>query len=705
MNIGINQSTGYYQIIELREHNIVLCGLSNDKSIVRCFAGEYSKSSSFSFTLKTSFKTIINCSGDNDLFSIYKINENFGIIGCGVNPLRIQKINYNLELIGDVLEIGDNNYFIDFTPITETKIYIISAKQVENNMFSYYYTIFYFPFCTNDKIVLSFFEQFTLIQLFTLSSSFDLTSKVSHIIILCEPINGEILITDDNSKASLNTIYPADNLYYKPFSSSNDKFDYQAVDITSQPPKQWNSDICSITITVCYQSCLFCNEKGDVLEHHCKRCDTNNGYYPMETLTSNCYNDLTKPDNYFFDNEHQTYSKCYEICGSCTHSGNSENNNCDTCNNALGYYSIEGQKGKCVSGEMTFSGYVLYNNQFFKCHESCKECNKPLIGINQNCLECKDGYMRHPLISTNCVKKCEREGQKWYIDSNNDYHCSDECTDFYSFLIEETNQCVSSCNDFFSCKYCFDNQLLYEYNNKCIKNCPNGISMKNKCNQIIFKQEKPVVIGNTIQYTTQTSKEDFIEIKKQGIELLLQEVNEKNGIISIIKGKDYSLNVYPSNIDSSVLKNSNLPQVNLEECETILREVNEIKDEDDMYICQIVYEPYSSTTATKQIQYEVYSKDNVKLNMEPCDSLSMKIIQPLTNTDNLNIELAKELAEEGIDIYNSSSPIFNDICMPFSMDGKDMTRNNRRDNIFVNVSFCYEGCTLSNVNLTTNEVE
>lgn len=707
INTGMDKSTGYFQIIELKDHKIITCSLSNDKTIVRCLMGKYSNSSSFNFTTKTTVISIVHCSGDNDLFSIYKINENYGLIGCGVNPLKIQKINYNLELIDDVLEIGTNNFFIDFVLLTETKLYAIMAKLESNGKYGYYHTIFYFPYCVNDKVIITFSEQFSLLKLFTHSSSPELTSEITHLIIISDPVNGEIRIKVDDSKALLNTIYLADDLYYKGNSSSNDKFDYKAVDINSQPPKQWESDICSITILICYKSCLSCSEKGDSLDHHCNQCDNDNGYYPLNDVASNCYDNLTKPSNYYFDSKSNSFKKCYDTCESCSQAGDTEHHNCDNCDTHSGYYSIEGENGMCVSGTMNLSGYVLYNNQFVKCYESCKECSKPLIGTNENCIECKEGYMAHPLVSTNCVKKCEKQGQKWYIGANISYNCieDDKCTGFYPFLIEETNQCVSSCTDLFSCPYCIANQPLFEYNDKCIKKCPNGILVGNKCNQILPEQEKPTITDNTVRYSTQSSKEEFVDIKNQAIELIFKEENENSEELNIIQGEDYSFNVYPSDIDSSITKENNLPRVDLGECEDILRKANDISDEEELFIGQMVYEPSFSISATKPVQYEVYTKNGTKLEMDPCDSVNIKITQPLTNTDNLNLDLAKKLSEEGIDIYNGESSIFNDICTTFSVDGKDMTLNDRRENIFTNASFCTEGCSLSNLNLTTNEVE
>ena len=70
----------------------------------------------------------------------------------------------------------------------------------------------------------------------------------------------------------------------------------------------------------------------------CITCNSEEGYYPVEiednTLFhgfTECYNNDTKPINFYFDNSDQKYKPCYETCLTCDKSGNEINNNCLTC--------------------------------------------------------------------------------------------------------------------------------------------------------------------------------------------------------------------------------------------------------------------------------------------------------------------------------------------------------------------------------------
>ena len=75
------------------------------------FSGVYSDPSiAFPFTVKQVLTDVLF--GSNDFFSMYKLNEEEIIIGYSKNPLKIQRINYNLELVGGLLQIGSGTEYI-----------------------------------------------------------------------------------------------------------------------------------------------------------------------------------------------------------------------------------------------------------------------------------------------------------------------------------------------------------------------------------------------------------------------------------------------------------------------------------------------------------------------------------------------------------------------------------------------------------------
>ena len=68
-------------------------------------------------------------------------------------------------------------------------------------------------------------------------------------------------------------------------------------------------------------------------------------------------------------------------------------------------------------------------------------------------------------------------------------------------------------------------------------------------------------------------------------------------------------------------------------------------------------------------------------------------------TKELNIESAKSLSKQGIDVFNASNEFFNDICYEYeSKDGKDIILNDRRTDIYQNATFCQAGCSYLGMN-------
>ena len=87
-------------------------------------------------------------------------------------------------------------------------------------------------------------------------------------------------------------------------------------------------------------------------------------------------------------------------------------------------------------------------------------------------------------------------------------------------------------------------------------------------------------------------------------------------------------------------------------------------------------------------------------------SLNIVVEKPILNTKLIDLETAKQLNEKSIDIYNSSAPFFNDICFTFSSEknGKDVTLKDRRDDYYVNVTFCESECELSYIDYVNVKV-
>ena len=106
----------------------------------------------------------------------------------------------------------------------------------------------------------------------------------------------------------------------------------------------------------------------------------------------------------------------------------------------------------------------------------------------------------------------------------------------------------------------------------------------------------------------------------------------------------------------------------------------------------------NSNNLEKYSQIEVYDLSGRKLDLSVCRN-DIKLLKYIGNDENININSAKNYADMGIDIFNASSDFFNDICFKCDNDdGKDIILNDRRTDIYKNISFCQNGCKYEGMN-------
>ena len=81
------------------------------------------------------------------------------------------------------------------------------------------------------------------------------------------------------------------------------------------------------------------------------------------------------------------------------------------------------------------------------------------------------------------------------------------------------------------------------------------------------------------------------------------------------------------------------------------------------------------------------------------------ISYPLINTDLIaKFEDAAILSEHGFDIYDPQDSFYNDKYSSYSNGTVDVVLSDRRKDIYVDLSFCNEGCVYEGINYTTNKV-
>ena len=184
------------------------------------------------------------------------------------------------------------------------------------------------------------------------------------------------------------------------------------------------------TYKECYKSCASCSKAGTSTTHNCNKCAT--GYHFIYSKAGNCIPESEKPDNTYYDEEDDTYKKCYSKCATCKGAGNSTNPNCKTC--PPGYHFVYSKEGVCVAeGSQNCTCYLDGDDDTYKkCYKTCAACSQAGTSKNHYCTECakdsKGNYKYHfaSTTSKNCV---EKGNDNQYLDeSDNTYKdCYSTC--------------------------------------------------------------------------------------------------------------------------------------------------------------------------------------------------------------------------------------------------------------------------------------
>jgi hypothetical protein len=222
---------------------------------------------------------------------------------------------------------------------------------------------------------------------------------------------------------------------------------------------------------------------------------------------------------------------------------------------------------------------------------------------------------------------------------------SSNCPSIAINVISETLECVSSCNNINS-------------NLNCI-NCIDGETQ----------------IYNS--YVDLSDSEKSLDIIQENLLKLL----ESNPLINT-GNKTYYISEYSSSPTSI---QTNLSEINLGECENVLKNTYDIPDNENLILLQI--ETKIEGQPTSNLEFYVYSSNGTLLDLSVCSNIEISITKPITDISNLNLDTAKYLAEYGVDIYNINDDFFINFCNGIPFNNQDLTLKNRIEDVYVNFFF------------------
>ena len=496
----------------------------------------------------------------------------------------------------------------------------------------------------------------------------------------------ENCLTCSQEEATFQTNCDSCNTPLNYYPLSNDSS--QCVDESSKPTNSFFDSDNSV-YQICYESCGSCEEVGTTIDDpKCLTCYEDNGYYTLEKETGNiCINEAIKDSsypNYFYSGSTNRYEKCSLECESCEGSASQ----CKVCNNAENYFELDisstGVLKFCKGEEIKASGYYLDTSitpyKFKKCYTSCGLCDEGGDETDHKCTRCATNYVEHPKIAGQCVRKCT---YYYYIDTNNEYHCtpSKSCPSSYKYLSEDIGECSSSCES-----------SRYTFGETCVIECPSDTVVNGReCKALDICKKTQYEVSSSI--TTMSSNIDVFGKN------YCTEFRYTNKHVNIITNEDalYTVVIYK---DENCAKEFvvDLTTLELAGCPEKLRDYYGIADDVSLTTLQMAIERPGQTD---QISYAFFnSETGERLDLSLCEGEKINVTVKISTTEGVNITQAEEFAAMGIDVYNSSDPFFNDVCIPYTSEsGKDVTLEERRKNYYQNVSFCEEGCNFTGVNL------
>ena len=426
----------------------------------------------------------------------------------------------------------------------------------------------------------------------------------------------------------------------------------------------------------CDENCLTCSKDKNNLSNNCLSCDINKGLYLVEKL-NNC--EYSNYSGYYLDTNHNIpiLKQCYNSCKTCNRyfeyniSTNVGNHNCIECKE--GYY-FKYETINCYDNKTIEESYYLDKGKtpyiWKKCYERCKTCDKYGDFHDMHCLSCK----------TNLIK--EKELIPLRLKLTNNGNCIEGCEN--NLLLTLDGNCSSICPN---------NTFEFSLNNTCLKYCPKGYEINQDQNKCIQK---------SIEKTTSS------EFKTQIMSNISDFICSTNSS-KVINGSDFVAVIIPSDkMDPKDQLKKGISAIDLGNCTNVMKEYYKISKDENLYVLNIESKRNetkkseekndNSFNLGKNIEIEIYDKLGRKLDLSICNQ-DIKVMKYIGDVGELDIHSAKNLASQGIDVFNANDGFFNDICHEFkNTNGKDIILKDRRADIYKNATFCKKGCLYTGMN-------
>ena len=149
-----------------------------------------------------------------------------------------------------------------------------------------------------------------------------------------------------------------------------------------------------------------------------------------------------------------------------------------------------------------------------------------------------------------------------------------------------------------------------------------------------------------------------------------------------------------------------LTYANFTECEKTLREEYGINSSRKITFIEIQTNNTIDDILVNEIDYQAYDDEKSLLSLSLCENKNKNIkVYCSIKEDLINeIDLVNAFKAKGIDILDINDPFFNDVCLPYSSSGKDLTLNDRIEEIYKNYTYCEKNCQIDKVDFQNKTI-
>ena len=655
-NKGENNST-FNENINVNFGNILKITISNDNGDY--WISGYLNIPSLNLNYSTNYPSLwtVNDSRCDYGFILVKNNfiNNFSIKtigGIDYNPssfnTKFSYYTFNLELNKD---FNENSYFDD----------------------------------VNNKYILNVGEDFNINFKKLIRTKLGFQSTNSHKITFTKIyINGEL--------TSLNNVE---------FINENEEYDVQTFKLIMKDygktssisyigkHNEYKSKECNLKFITCqYNNSCYLNSKNEIVY-----CNNNNYYYNIKKEKCEKI-----PEGKYYDRQIKNLNNCSKSCKYCYGKEISKyNQNCIICEE--NYYNIEGYDERyCISKDNNIKGYYFDRlrkkyMKYVKYKGSLKnkllnnKCFKRIFRGNEDIN--KNGEQTRIQRQTNDIPSDTTDTEDteeietcpiYYIQQEMEKECVSECEYPYPYL-KNNVECVQSC-------YIIDEngepiiRMKYE-NKKCVEECSQGYMVYNtdgnECEEI------------KMETLPDKSFATILQLIEKNIVALPRNVP--------FNGEGFSMEII-STLEEYTNK-LNLSFIDLGDCDKLLREEYELKPEKELLVAKFDFVNDSDSTLTGIIRFNIYSSEGKKLDVNHCEGSQVKLGYPLKlNNPKVNLSYGELMFNNDVDIFKPTDNYFNDICKVSKGENADLTLNKRREDQYVNISICENGCTYKGIDYT-----